>query len=59
MKRAKPTPTAPSENTSSQVVEKPNSPPTYDPEKDPDALWIQALVRGLRELREEREANKK
>jgi hypothetical protein len=59
MKPSKSMPTAPPDNTSSPTVTTQNSPPTYDPDKDPDALWIRILVRGLRELREEREAEKK
>jgi hypothetical protein len=59
MKRSKLTPTVPSESTSSQMVEKPNSPPTYDPREDPDDIATQALLRMFKRRREKQEAEKK
>jgi hypothetical protein len=59
MKPSKSTPTVPLDRTSSQTAPAPNSPPSYDPKEDPDDVATQALIRGLRELRKEREAEKK
>jgi hypothetical protein len=58
MKPSKSTPTAPSDSTSSQTVEKPNSPPTYDPKEDPDDIATQALLRMLKRRRQKQEADK-
>jgi hypothetical protein len=41
------------------MVEKPNSPPTYDPREDPDDIATQALLRMFKRRREKQEAEKK
>jgi hypothetical protein len=59
MKPSKLSPTAPSDSTSSQMVEKPNSLPTYDPREDPDDIATQALLRMFKRRRKKQEAEKK
>jgi len=59
MKPSKSTQTAPPDSTSSPTVQKPNSPPIYDPNKDPDHIWSQALIRGLKKRLQKQETDKK